>query len=339
MRKMLLLAGLAMYQLLSPAPGYGRSAPRYEADIIIYGGTSAAVTAAVQARKLRKTVIIVSPDKHLGGLTSGGLGFTDTGNKSTIGGLAREFYHRVYLHYQTPGAWRWQAQVDYGNKGQGTPAMDGDERTMWIFEPHVAEKIFEDFIREHKITVYRDEWLDRKSGVVKNGPNIQSIRTLSGKVYAGKIFIDATYEGDLMAAAGVSYHVGREANRVYNEQWNGIQVGVLHHGHYFKKSIHAYKIPGDPASGLLPAYHRNCRAAGAMETNGYKPTAFDYASRAKRPTASLSANRQATIRSNTNFCYVYSNPAGAKHLTSLIRSPILRPTPTTTVLSASIISA
>jgi ribulose 1,5-bisphosphate synthetase/thiazole synthase len=121
----------------------------FEADIIIYGGTSAGITAAVQAKKMGKTVIVVSPDIHLGGLSSGGLGFTDTGDKSVIGGLAREFYHRVYMHYQNDSAWKWQKREEYGNKGQGTPAIDGGARTMWIFEPHVAEMIFEDFVREN----------------------------------------------------------------------------------------------------------------------------------------------------------------------------------------------
>jgi hypothetical protein len=224
-----------------------------QADVIIYGGTSAAVTAAVQAKKMGKSVIVVSPDKHLGGLSSGGLGFTDTGNKSVIGGLSREFYHRLYQHYQQPENWKWQAQSEYGNKGQGTPAMDGTNRTMWIFEPHAAEQVFEDFIKENNITVYRDEWLDRSArGVQKQGTAIRSFRTLSGTTYRGKMFIDATYEGDLMAAAGVKYHVGREANSVYGEQWNGVQAGVFQHGHYFKKPVSPYKVPGDPRSGLLP---------------------------------------------------------------------------------------
>ena len=223
-----------------------------KADVIIYGGTAAAVTAAVQVSKMGKSVIIVSPDTHLGGLSSGGLGFTDTGNKSVIGGEAREFYHRVYLHYQQPGAWQWQQQSEYGNKGQGTPAMDGTERTMWIFEPHVAEQVFEDFIKENNIKVYRNEWLNRTTGVSKKAGKISSITTLSNKTFSGKMFIDATYEGDLMAAAGVGYHVGREANSVYQEEWNGIQTGILHHGHHFKTNISPYKIPGDASSGLLP---------------------------------------------------------------------------------------
>ena len=164
-----------------------------EYDVVVYGGTSAGVIAAVQAKKMRKSVVIVCPDKHLGGLSSGGLGFTDTGDKSVIGGLSREFYHRVWKHYQEPGAWKWQKREEYGNKGQGTPAIDGAQRTMWIFEPHVAEQIFEDFIKENGIPVQRDEWLDRERGVTIANGRIHSIRTLGGKIYSGSIFIDATY--------------------------------------------------------------------------------------------------------------------------------------------------
>jgi hypothetical protein len=230
-----------------------RQAVVRQADVIIYGGTSAAVTAAVQVKKMGKSVIIVSPDKHLGGLSSGGLGFTDTGNKEVIGGLSREFYQRLYQHYQKDASWTWQKRSEYGNKGQGTPALDGTNRTMWIFEPHAAEQVFEDFVRENKLTVYRNEWLDRsEQGVQKQAGAITSFKTLSGTVYQGKVFIDATYEGDLMAAAGVKYHVGREANSVYNETHNGVQVGVFQHGHYFKKNVSPYKVEGDPKSGLLP---------------------------------------------------------------------------------------
>ena len=224
-------------------------------DVVVYGGTSAGVIAAVQAKRMGRSVVLVSPYKRLGGLSSGGLGFTDTGNKAVIGGLAREFYHRVFLHYDKSEAWRWQKKSEYGNKGQGTPAVDGAQRTMWIFEPHVAEQIFEELVKEFGIRVDRDEWLNRETGVKKNGPRIASMSTLSGKVYEGRMFIDATYEGDLMAASGVSYHVGRESKATYGEQWNGIQTGVLHHKHHFgavKEKINPYKIAGDPKSGLLP---------------------------------------------------------------------------------------
>lgn len=233
-----------------------RSAPaprRIKADIIVYGGTSAGVITAVEAARRNHKVVIVAPEMHLGGLSASGLGFTDTGNKSVIGGLSREFYQRIYHYYQKPETWRWQEQSAYGNVGQGTPAVDGANRTMWIFEPHVAEKVFEDFVREYKIRVYRNQWLDREKGVKMEGNQILSITTTEGTEYRAKQFVDATYEGDLMAAAGVSFHVGREANATYGETWNGIQVGVLHHGHHFgTMKISPYKIPGDPASGILP---------------------------------------------------------------------------------------
>jgi hypothetical protein len=242
----LLLASLALLT-------HGALAETY--DLVIYGGTSAGITAAVQAKRMGKTVVVVGPDKHLGGLSSGGLGFTDTGNKGVIGGLSREFYHRVWRHYDQPGAWTWQKRSEYGGKGQGTPAVDGEQRTMWIFEPHVAEQVFEDFVKENSIEVHRDEWLDRTKGVTKKGARITSITMLSGKTYEGRMFIDATYEGDLLAAAGVDFHVGREANATYGEKWNGVQVGVLHHRHHFgavAKPISPYVIPGDPKSGVLP---------------------------------------------------------------------------------------
>lgn len=227
----------------------------YEADVIIYGGTSAAVIAAVEVAQSGKSVIMVSPDIHLGGLTAGGLGWTDTGKKETIGGLARNFYHRVYNHYQQDKAWKWMKKEEYGNTGQGTPAIDGNMRTMWIFEPHIAEQVFEELVKEHNIELYRDEWLDREKGVTKLNGRITSISTLSGKTFKGKMFMDATYEGDLLATAGVSYHVGREGTDVYDEKWNGVQTGVYHHRHHFKvldTPIDPYWIPGDPSSGILP---------------------------------------------------------------------------------------
>lgn len=229
------------------------SVPEY--DLVIYGGTSAGVIAAVQAKKMGKTAIVVGPDVHLGGLSSGGLGWTDTGNKAVIGGLARDFYHRIWLHYDKPEAWKFQKKEEYGNKGQGTPAMDGTNRTMWIFEPYVAEQVFEDYIKEFDIPVHRDEWLDREKGVEKEGSRITKITMLSGKSYKGKMFMDATYEGDLVAAAKVDYHVGREANSTYGEEHNGVQIGILHHRHHFgvlNKPIDPYVIPGDPSSGVLP---------------------------------------------------------------------------------------
>ena len=197
-------------------------------------------------------MVVAAPETHLGGLSAGGLGFTDTGKKEVIGGIAREFYHRVWQHYQDDAAWRWEARAAFGNKGQGTPAIDGENRTMWIFEPHVAEAAFEALVKDNGIEVVRGAWLDRAHGVEKQGARITALHTLSGDVFRGKYFIDATYEGDLMAAAGVKYRVGRESKAEYGEQWNGVQIGALHHHHYFEAKISPYRVPGDPASGLLP---------------------------------------------------------------------------------------
>jgi hypothetical protein len=224
-----------------------------KSDICIYGGTSAGVAAAVQAARMGKSVVIVSPDKHLGGLSSGGLGWTDSGDKAVIGGIAREFYQRIGRHYQRDEAWPWQKPPGAAERKAAKSGADSDAR--WTFEPHVAEQVFEDLVREYHIPVHRNEWLDRAQGVKKNGTRIISLTTLSGKTYQARMFIDASYEGDLMAAAGVEYHVGREANSVYGEQWNGVETGVLHHRHHFgvlSRPISPYVVPGDPTSGVLP---------------------------------------------------------------------------------------
>ncbi len=246
------LTGIGIFGQCTACAGSAASASveNQEFDVVVYGGTSSAVVAAVQAKKMGKSVVLVCPDRHLGGLSAGGLGFTDSGNTGSIGGLAREFYRRIYSEYQKGDSWKWQKIEEYANEGQGTRAMLHDDRTMWIFEPHVAENVFNAWVAEMEIPLYREERLDRENGVEKDGTAIRAISTLSGKRFAGRVFIDATYEGDLMASAGVSYTLGREANSVYGEKWNGNQVGILHHGHWFKAKISPYRVPGDPASGL-----------------------------------------------------------------------------------------
>ncbi len=244
----------------------------YYADVVVYGGSSAAVMAAVQVARMGPSVIIVSPDEHLGGLSSSGLGWTDVGAKEVIGGLAREFYHRVFLHYQEPSAWKWQNPLEYGNKGQGNPAIDAEKNTMWVFEPHVAETIFQQFLKEHHIRVYKKEYLNRKSGVIGCLGFIKWFHTLSGKIFEAKIFIDATYEGDLMAATGITYHVGREHRDFYDEHWNGIQMNVFQHDHYFQQPISPFIIPEDSHSGLLPrisAYAPRVQGEGDDKIQAY----------------------------------------------------------------------
>ena len=244
---------LKVWTLLAIVLNFGfapnQTCAQSEFDVVIYGGTSAAVTAAVQVKKMDRTVAIVCPEKHLGGLTSGGLGWTDSGNKAVIGGLSREFYHRIWKKYQEPKRWKQQSIDDFGKR-----SIDDGNQVMWVFEPHVAEEVFEDLIREFDIPVFRDHWLDRKSGVDLVDGRIRQIRTLNGTSFRGRIFIDATYEGDLLAAAGVSYHVGREGKDVYGEHWNGVQIGVLHHNHHFGQidPVSPYVVPDDPSSGVLP---------------------------------------------------------------------------------------
>ena len=216
-------------------------------DIVVYGGTSAGVAAAVQVKRMGKTVVIVCPDKHLGGLSSGGLGWTDSGRKEAIGGISREFYRLIKKHYGKSEAWVYQKPEEYSR-------YRPDDEAMWVFEPHVAEQAFEELVAAYKIPVAPDEWLKRKRGVKKDGSRVVSITMLSGKTYQGRIFIDATYEGDLMAAAGVDYHVGREGNDAYGETLNGVQTRNATK-HQFEKPVDPYIRPGDPDSGLLPRIH------------------------------------------------------------------------------------
>ncbi|MBP90984.1 MAG: FAD-dependent oxidoreductase [Planctomycetaceae bacterium] len=217
-------------------------------DVVVYGGTSAGVVAAVQAKRMGKTAIIVEPGKHLGGLTSGGLGWTDSGNKAVIGGISREFYQRVKKYYDDPAAWQHEEAKGYSRY---RPKDDA----MWTFEPHVAELVYERMVNEQEIPVVREQRLDRKDGVKKEAERIVAITTVSGLTYRGRMFIDATYEGDLMAAAGVSYAVGRENNSQYDESLNGVQRRENIHSHRFVKKIDPYVVSGDSSSGLLPGVH------------------------------------------------------------------------------------
>jgi len=166
-------------------------------DIVVYGGTSGGIIAAVQAAKMKKSVVLIEPSKHLGGLTSGGLGATDIGNKSAIGGLSRVFYRRVAEHYAKDDAWKWEKRESYRSNRQA------GESEMWTFEPHVAESIYREMLKEAKVPIVVGR-LDLKNGVLKAGERISSIRLEGALEFTGSMFIDATYEGDLLAKAGVS---------------------------------------------------------------------------------------------------------------------------------------
>jgi hypothetical protein len=225
-------------------------------DVVVYGGSSAAVTAAVEVARLGKSVVLVTPDAHLGGMTSSGLGWTDIGDRDTIGGMSREFYNHVYTHYLDNSAWTTETRSAYFSRSSLDP--DAARQLMFTFEPKVARGIFNDFIAEAGVTVVSGR-LNRTNGVVMNGSHIASIATTTGATFVGKAYIDATYEGDLMAAAGVSYTVGREANSQYGETLNGIQTARATKNQ-LPGGIDPYVIPGNPASGLLPGV--NATAGG-----------------------------------------------------------------------------
>lgn len=217
-------------------------------DLVVYGGSSAGIAAAVQSARMGKSVIVIEPGDHLGGLTSGGLGQTDSGNKAVIGGVAREFYREVKKFYDHPSAWKFEQPED-------CPQFRPEDDAMWTFEPRVAEDIFEKMLYLKNIPAVKRQRLNRETGVKMNGLRIVSIAMESGELYRGRMFIDATYEGDLMAAAGVSYTVGRESNSTYGETLNGVQTKRNVKNHRFIVNVDPYLKPGDPSSGLLPGIH------------------------------------------------------------------------------------
>lgn len=260
----ILLVFLSVFFLL----GEQNKTPSY--DIVIYGGTSAGVMAAVQAARMGKSVLLICPSMHLGGLSSSGLGWTDLGKSNTIGGLSLEFYQSLHKYYERKDAWRQETRDEFITKvkmgNQWDRAMRPMNGIMPVFEPHVAELIFEDFIKQHKVVVVKDRWLNRENGVMKSGGKIRSVKMLSGEVYSGKVFIDASYEGDLMAAAAVSFTVGREPNNQYKELFNGIRTeNALQN--QLPVGIDPFIIKGDTSSGLLDGVNES---SGGIDGSGDK---------------------------------------------------------------------
>ena len=224
------------------------AAEKHEADVVVYGDASGGVTAAVQVARMGKKVILVSQYGHLGGMTSSGLGWTDIGNPAILGGLSREFYHKAFKHYEQAGAWKQQNRENFGNEGQGTKGLNPETELASVFEPKVAEAIFDAMAKEAGVTVIKGR-LDLKAGAGKVNGRINQIRLEDGSIVSGKMFIDASYEGDLMAAAGVSFMIGREANSKFGETGNGI-TGALRQNQ-LPKGIDPHRVKGDPESGLL----------------------------------------------------------------------------------------
>ena len=261
MKRILFAAAIVLSPWLYAAPP--------EHDVVVYGGTSGGVIAAVQAAKSGKSVVLVSPTPHLGGLSSSGLGYTDLGDVAILGGLSREFYHRLYLHYQKDEAWKWEAK-NLGMAGQGAPGFDAKNEVASLFEPSVAESVYKDLIAEAGVNVVTGK-LDVAAGVVMDGKRIARLRLEDGREFPGTMFIDCSYEGDLLPGAGVSFTIGREANATHGENINGIQT-ALATKNQIRSGIDPYVIPGDPSSGLLPGV--NPDAGGADGSADHRLQAF-----------------------------------------------------------------
>lgn len=255
-----LLAIVAALAAALALPRTARADGPLSYDVVIYGGTAGGVTAAIQAARMGKTVALIEPTQHLGGMTTNGLSFSDTGNTNAIQGIAREFYTRLGAAY-----------------GSATP--------VWNFEPHVAENVLDAWVQEAGVTVYRGQRLDLAGGVSKQGTTISSIRMESGLTFAGSMFIDSGYEGDLMAKAGVTYTIGREANSQYNEKYNGVQVQYATK-HQFHNAVDPYRTPGVPSSGLLAGI--NASPPGANGSADTRIQAYNF-----RLTVTQAANRRA----------------------------------------------
>ncbi len=252
-------------------------------DVVIYGGTSAGISAAIQIARLGKSVILIEPTNRLGGLTTGGLGQTDIGNKQVIGGISREFYQNIRRYYEDSASWVWQTRSGYMDGGQ--TRSDTNEDAMWTFEPSVALKVYHDMIKDLDIQIIYKQRIDRSTGASKTDNTLKYITMESGNKYYGKIFIDATYEGDLMATAGVTYTIGREANSQYGESLNGVQANdfglslnetnshnSVHHN--FIDGVDPYIVKGDPSSGLLPFITEGGPGTEGQGDNGIQAYCF-----------------------------------------------------------------
>ncbi len=238
--------------LVTSLPTEARPAdePR-RADVVVYGGSAAGIIASVAAAREDRSVILLEPGRHLGGMVSGGLGATDFGKKPAIGGYSLEFFHRVRDHY-------------IRQYGAGSPQVR-DCDSGYHFEPHVADAVFRAMLSEAEVKVITEARLDK---VQKNGRRITSISTRDGKTYVAKMFIDASYEGDLMAKGGVSYTVGREGRDQYDETLAGVQQ---------RSPAHQWPVPvsaTDSDGQLLP-----CVQPGPPEAAGTgdrKVQAYNY---------------------------------------------------------------
>ena len=221
-------------------------APR-KFDVVVYGGTAGGVVAAVSAAREGLITALIEPGTHVGGMVSGGLGFTDYGKKEVIGGYALEFYHRVGRRYE---------MSRYGNE------------VSWLHEPHVAEEIFRQMLREAGVTLFEGHRLREEGGVRKVGREIVEVLMENGASFTASVFMDSSYEGDLMARAGVSYTWGREADSQYGESLAGVRDRTPLH--QFLVNVPAYDERGKLLPEIFP------EKAGLAGTADRKVQAYNF---------------------------------------------------------------
>lgn len=221
-------------------------------DICVYGESASGVVAAIQSARMGKKTILLSKNNHVGGLVTAGLTATDMNRNDIIGGITREFYQKIYDYYLNPEVWKNQDRESFMiSTLRRTYKGKNDERKMqWVYESYVAENIMKEMLADAGVEVFYNHRLDLNQNVEKVGNKIKSIKLDNGKTIYSKVFIDASYEGDLMAKSGISYIVGREANRQYGETLNGIKINY-NEGKDLSM-IDPYVKKGKPSSGLLP---------------------------------------------------------------------------------------
>jgi hypothetical protein len=257
------LCNAALLACVAPGP-QPPAAPHF--DLVVYDATPAGIAAAVQAERMGLEALVLSPHEHLGGLTTSGLGATDIGNKAAIGGIAREFYSAVKQHYASEEAWTRQGREEFRGRGHRS-----EEDAAWTFEPHVAEDLIEALVAKEGVEVWRGVRLDRAGALIRSSEEPARLRGVplvwgqgsgGAPIVTGEMFIDASYEGDLMAMAGVPFTVGREANADHAESLDGVQLARATK-HQFELAVDPYLVPGQPESGLLPGIE-----AGPAEPDG-----------------------------------------------------------------------
>ena len=219
---LLLIVGVAACRTLTPSDG-----AKLSCDVCVYGGSASGFTAAIQAARMGKTVILISPLEHVGGMVTSGLTATDMNKHKCIGGITAEFYGRIYEYYMDPSVWRNQTREEFmiSTLKRTYTGKNDERRIQWVYESGVAERIMLDMLQESGVQLLLGSRLiESSSAVHKKGNRISRLRLTNGTTVSAEMFIDASYEGDLMAASGVSYIVGRESRAQYGEEFAGIRV-------------------------------------------------------------------------------------------------------------------